>query len=428
MKIEDLKSTSSVRLPTGKPKVVFSSRDHRGLQLIVKRGAPSSWGFRYTKSDGRRTNTILGQLPGMAYDDAVQEIAKCRDMLAKGVDPAEQRTTKINRQRQDQYLMGSAVDQAYRMNTLAAGFLEYCEAKLRPGTVSKYRSSLDVHVLPAMGGSDVRFVRFSEFETLIYGIAQKHRGAARQVFATTRAMMSWLVRERVIDSNPLLGREDLVKRTKVAPRRTRLSGQDLHRFLNEIDDQAIPDDAKTILKLQLYTGLRIGEVCGIKWPDIDFKAGVINHPREAMKGDTEAYTAMSEAVMVMLLEWKRAHPKGKARVFGSEFDTDRMVDILRNTLSRWIGFRSHDLRRTMTSELQRIGCPEEIRRRIQNHKTVQGIARSYDIDPQMELQLEWLERWAAILAALKADPNYLDGKKDNGARAKLLAQYQDVLS
>jgi integrase len=340
----------------------------------------------------------------------------------------EQSRAVIVMKRREQYLAGAATDQAYRLSTLAVGFLEYSEMRLRPSTVGKYRTSLDAHILPEFGSMDVRFFHYPDFERFIYKLSATSPSAARGCLSVLRAMFTWLVSERVVESNPLLGRKQLVERTATLPRKSVLSPLQIHHFLNEIDEQQIPKDAKVILMVQLHSGLRIGEVCGLTWSQIDAKRGYIHHTADAMKSREEAYTALSEALLVTLLTWKREKADRKSkRVFSDEWDTDAMVDLLRNRLSHWIKFTTHDIRRTVSSTLQAQGCPEEIRRRLLNHKVTQGVARSYDTDPQLGLQLKWLEAWSQILTGLKADPKFLvDDSADEG-RAALLAQFEDVL-
>ena len=99
-----------------------------------------------------------------------------------------------------------------------------------------------------------------------------------------------------------------------------------------------------------------------------------------------------------------------------------MVDLVRNKLRGWIAFNTHDIRRTVATTLQELGCPEEIRRRIGNHKVSQGIGQAYDKSQQIKLQLYWLEQWADALDGLKSDPHYLDNDEVDTERAALLAQ------
>ena len=41
----------------------------------------------------------------------------------------------------------------------------------------------------------------------------------------------------------------------------------VHKFLNEIDEQILAEEVKLALKIQLYTGLRIGEILSIEWDE-----------------------------------------------------------------------------------------------------------------------------------------------------------------
>ena len=66
-----------------------------------------------------------------------------------------------------------------------------------------------------------------------------------------------------------------------------------------------------------------------------------------------------------------------------------------------------------------MGCPNEVCRRIRGEIIKQGTDRNYDYDPQLKLQLHWLELCAERLELLKADATALDSEED-AERAALL--------
>jgi len=421
MKIEEVRDIAKLKLPRGKTKAAYSSSVHRGLQFVLK-PHKKAWYHRYQKPGGGRTTKLLGtQYPDTDYADAVALLQSNKAMLAKGLDPVDQAQAGFRAKRQQQYLKGASVEQRYRLSTLAAAFLEHCEATTRTGTVVRYRSSLGVHLLPNFGGIDVRYFHYPDFEVFIHQLAKQSPSAARHAFAVLRAMFSYLVAERVVEANPLLGRKQLTKATRVYPRDSYLTHQQIHKFVNELPQQDIPDDAKIILMVQLQSGLRIGEVCGLEWAQVDTKAGVIHHVAESMKGGERAQTALSKGLLHTLVAWKKQTAKRK-RLFSQEWNTAAMVDLVRNNLRDWIVFTTHDIRRTVATTLQELGCPEEIRRRIANHKVSQGIGQAYDKSQQIKLQLYWLEHWADALDGLKLDPHYLDNDEVDSERAALLAQ------
>ena len=177
-----------------------------------------------------------------------------------------------------------------------------------------------------------------------------------------------------------------------------------------------------MLMVQLVSGLRIGNVHSLKWSKIDAENGVIVHAKTDMKAKKATRTAISEPLLDLLVDWQDRSPHSGDRLFASEYNTDTVSRWVRNRLSDWIPFTTHDLRRTVSTTLQKIGCPREIRRRITNHEPPKTIDQHYDHDDQIEQQLYWLNRWGETLEALRDDPAALETKDVDPERKKKLAK------
>lgn len=61
----------------------------------------------------------------------------------------------------------------------------------------------------------------------------------------------------------------------------------------------------------------------------------------------------------MLLEWKCANPDRVDKVFAVM--SDYAITHVKDYLKKWINFTTHDLRRTVRTYLQEMGCPKESR-------------------------------------------------------------------
>lgn len=75
--------------------------------------------------------------------------------------------------------------------------------------------------------------------------------------------------------------------------------QILEKYLyDNIDEYAIG------ILLSLYAGLRIGEVCGLKWKDIDFKTGILHIERTVSRINDDNYKITGNKTKLILIEAK----------------------------------------------------------------------------------------------------------------------------
>lgn len=428
-RIEDYAGIEDIPFPRRTLKESWSSAEKRGLYLFKTRDKQTWFGFRYTRPDGtgERTLTVLDAktLPE-AYAEATENIS----LVRAGKDPVENRRRRRQRALQRSALGGAlSVPLQYRFGALIIEWLDALQARGRsPGTVKTYRGSVRKYLVPEFGPSDVRNITWPEAEAFLRGVAQQNNttAAASQAMSTLRSFYSYLVERDIVTHNPFLGRKTTTAKLKVPPRKRVLSDEELHKFLTELDDRGLPSHVRMILLVQLMLPLRVGEVVSFEWEDIDFEKGTIKHGIKGSDGKKTATSVLPLRLMEMFLQWEAETDGGKGRIFDESLDTVRVGHVVKKKLSHWIDFTTHDLRRTASSHLQRMGCPEEVRRAIRNQKTLAGASsKHYDHDEMLEMQFEWLDKWHDRLDALRVDPQvFSDTSKGDAKRRELLARYR----
>ena len=423
MKIEDISDLALVEPPRFKSKVKFGSRSRSGLTFVVTNTDRRKWTFRYQMpTSGRRSEIAIGDYPELQLTDAEREARRLKSMVAKGVDPADRRRENQRAAATELRNQASLVPPRFRFSNLFGEWLDHTEKKVSPGTIGFYRKVTNTHILPAFGGDDIRNVGFIECEQLILEKQSAGSSTPSRIMRTLRAFFGYCLEREIIAANPLAGRKDLAKVVSMDPRTRFLSAREIHKFLSEIDDQSVSDELKYILKIQLASGLRIGNVHSLRWSKIDPENGVIVHEAGEMKARKPSRTAISETLLDILVEWQDLTPHEGDRLFDESFDTERVAKLVRDNLYSWIPFKTHDLRRTVSTHLQKLGCPREIRRRITNHEPPKTIDQHYDQDDSIEEQLLWLNRWGESLDALRRDPGALDTKDIDPERRRKLAK------
>ena len=423
MKIEDIADLAAVEPPRSKSKIKFGAKSRSGLTFVVTNTDRRKWHFRYRMpTSGRRSEVAIGDYPDMDHPTAERQARSLKALVQKGVDPAERsRQAKLASDRQMRN-RSSLVPAKFSFANLIGEWLDHTAKRVSPSTLSFYRVGVNAHILPVFGAEDIRAIGFLECEKLILDKRGAGVSVPSRTLRTLRAFFAYCLEREVIAANPLAGRKELGRQVAIDPRKRFLSPRELHQFMNEIDDQPISVDVLYMLKIQLASGLRIGNVHSLCWSKIDAEAGVIVHERADMKARKGTRTAISETLLDILVEWQDKTPHTGDRLFDESLDTDRVAKLVHDNLSGWISFRTHDLRRTVSTTLQRLGCPREIRRRITNHEPPKTIDQHYDQEDQIEQQLYWLNRWGEALEALRLDPSALDPKDVDPERQRKLAR------
>ena len=151
----------------------------------------------------------------------------------------------------------------------------------RFGTLHGWRIHIDRHIIPAIGALRIQHVSVEHVEKAAADWAQISSAKTANKILTTLAAIFKLAQRY----GPLKGKDNaaaLAERLKVSNEDNeadevlpdQIYGEGELRKLIDATQQGSFD--RVLVMLPALTGMRIGEVLGLTWPAIDFKAGVIN--------------------------------------------------------------------------------------------------------------------------------------------------------
>lgn len=146
--------------------------------------------------------------------------------------------------------------------TLAAylqAWMRTKEPHLKQRTVATYRSDIDHHIVPALGGLPLQALTPAHINAFLQGLKPS---AARKCRAVLHAAMHDALRQERVARNPVA-----VTQAPKAPRAnlTRWTPENAHAFARACVDHSEGAVFLTILA----TGLRAGEALGLMWHDLD---------------------------------------------------------------------------------------------------------------------------------------------------------------
>jgi len=149
-----------------------------------------------------------------------------------------------------------------------------------PTTLRTHRSYLRLHILPALGGLPLRNLRPADLNDL-YGQLRASglsSSTVHQTHAIVHAGLEFAVREGWLAANPAARAE------APAARRRELAPPSLEQLAELICDADGHDpEFGVFLRLAAATGMRRGELCGLRWGDVDLDAGVLTIARAAIE-------------------------------------------------------------------------------------------------------------------------------------------------
>jgi integrase len=205
--------------------------------------------------------------------------------------------------------------------------------ELRPRTVSSYKTGVKLHVLPHWASREAGSI--SSDELVAWHEVQRRSGAAawsiRARWMSIRGLLGYAVRNDYIVANPC---EALTRRERPKPGRARA------RYLTEPEIEALlrhsPPEAALVNATLVFSGLRVSELLGLTWADIDFMNSAIrvryqmsrDGKRVPLKTQTSARDVILMTQLALML---------KARKLAAPFSGEADL-VIANGVGRTLGY------------------------------------------------------------------------------------------
>jgi integrase len=210
--------------------------------------ANGSWQIRFYLPDGKRT----------ACTGKTLTEAKAKVKLALAKAEQGQPLTDSRMLVKDWFAEWSTSTLAYSSRALA--------------TKTMYETLGRLHIASGeFGALSLRSVTPRHVESLLQHMAESglSESTVRSAYAVLRTMFDGAVRDQMLGTNPVAS----VKRPKVTPKDAAyLEAGDVQRLLDAAKGQRYAG----VLELLAATGMRRGEVLGLKWENVDLDRGVLN--------------------------------------------------------------------------------------------------------------------------------------------------------
>ncbi len=217
---------------------------------LFKRG--DKWGVRYRDDVGRQRWETIGR----SKKEAERALTYIQGSIHRGEYQAPKNIL---------------------LRDLANKWLKKCESQVKPRTLESYKGQVDIRINPRFGHLQVRSISTESIDLFITDLTKTDISPTTigHTLTVLKTILKTGVQWGYIVKNPA----DYVKKPRTPKKEMDFFNPDeVRALLQATDERHYP-----IMLTACMTGMRRGELLGLKWEDIDFKSETITIKRSAYK-------------------------------------------------------------------------------------------------------------------------------------------------
>ena len=166
------------------------------------------------------------------------------------------------------------------------------DGTVRPSTLNGYRSYIENYIRPGLGEKRITQIKAADIQKFYDKLGQTlASGSVRRIHTTLHGIMKAAQQARLIPRNPV---DEVVPPKFSYQQKQVLTDEQLAVFMNVIKEDEVWFD---FFYTEIMTGLRRGEICGLRWEDFDEVNGTLKVCRTVRRekgtglttGDTKTY-------------------------------------------------------------------------------------------------------------------------------------------
>lgn len=408
-------------IETAKPKdKAFKLMDGDGLQLRVAVDGTKTWLVRYF-IDGAERQYRLPRPYGVtssdgfcSLQDARDEASKIRALARTGIDyqiklEAERQFEQLQRVAETKRLIDRAEAEKAESLTVRDLFEAWVPDTDRKDKGAEIRRLFQRDVLPEIGTKALKLLVEQDFRAILDKVVNRGSnrmavmllGDLKQMFRWAEKRKPW---KKLIEDNPveLLEAQRITSDAYEGNERTHtLSVEDIKELAHKLPNAGLLKRTEIAMWIMLACCCRIGEIIQARWEHIDFDAKIWTIPKENAKNKMAHKVYLSSFALSYFnqlrelsgaSEWcypdatntthvciKSTTKQIRDRQLTAQgrkamSNRSKRCDALILTGGDWV---PHDLRRTGSTMLQKLGVTPEIIERVLNHVEPDKLRRTY---------------------------------------------------
>lgn len=402
---------SDSKIKTLKPtEKMYRILDAERLYIEVRPSGKKIWRFKYTLNSKEGTISF-GEYPSVSLAEARKRKEDAKVLLAKGINPVEDRNQKEEEKR------------AATNNSFKAITEEFIKEKMKyksEGYVDRFKGAMERDIYKIIGNKPIKDVNSADvlqiMKNTMERIKKQDNFATGEAAANLNSRFIGLVMRYAIvtlrtDTDPTYAVKEAIESPQVEHARP-LEPHERTILRTNIDTYKGSSTVRNATLTLLYSMLRTIEVRKMEWPFVNFEDRIIKFPRSSrrrrqersMKMDRVHIVPMSDQLYEILKD-QYAITKGQKYVFASPQKRDCMIS--RTTLNKmlmYIGLRevtAHDFRATASTLLYEKGYEEAWIEKQLAHAESNKTKASYDHSQHLEARRKMMQDWADIVDSWK---------------------------
>ena len=388
-----------------------------GLYLVIQPSGAKSWAVRY-RAFGIPRKLTLGGYPAVDLAMARRRAQEALGDVAGGKDPgaakkAVREAAKAERK--------AETDKVERIAELFIERYVKRSGRVGAGWGKEIGRLFKIEILPRIGDKRIGDVKKRDINDILDAIADRGSPVtANRCFAVLRKFFNWARDDRdLITVSPCAG---VAARSEERSRDRVLEDEEIRLAWGAFEAVGWPFGP--IGKLLLLTGARRSEIAEASWREIDLAAKTLTLPGSRTKNDKPHVIPLSDAAVDTIQALPRIEGKsglvfsttGATSVSGFSRSRETIDRFILDALRREAAARGddpeavvapgpwtlHDLRRTVATNLQKLGVRLEVTEAVLNHVSGSraGIVGVYQRHEYAEEKRAALDAWARRLDAI----------------------------
>ena len=246
----------------------------------IRKRSDGRWEGRYTAGRDPDTGKVI-------YKNVLAKTQKdCKEKLKRAIEE----NAKVDAIRAEQYTVGQWMD---------VWFENCAKIKVRPSSHKTYRGYIDNHIKPGIGKIPLNKLSSLDLQKLykkllssgrVERVESKNQSkglsakTVRNINQVISSAMDFAIDQKLISTNPTNG--CALPRLEHREMKT-IPAEHLAAFLHEAKESGVFE----LYYIELATGLRRGELLGLKWEDIDLEQSIIHVRRQIARINGEVVEA-----------------------------------------------------------------------------------------------------------------------------------------
>jgi integrase len=249
---------------------MYQVREGDGFGIRVLPSGLRIFIYTYTIA-GRRRQMNLGDYPDITLAKSRERLTDVRKVFKDGIDPQEYGFEWHRNPEREKMEAAKKIAEDLKNPTIATLIDDYIEkyAKKNKKSWQEDERILKKDALPVWGSRKAKDITRRDVLNLLDGMQSRGNGIITNTFKIIRKMFNFAVKQEIVPATPCYGFEKGEELPRQVSKERNLSAAEVKAFWTGIDNAAISQEVRNILKLILITGQRPGEVTSMHRNEID---------------------------------------------------------------------------------------------------------------------------------------------------------------